>query len=95
MGGGGGKSSSCAELWADGPRLCVCEWLTCITCGPACESESVGVLLGLLLLTRLNDEPIDVAVCSSVLFCFFFFNRVCEVHQINEAKRKKIKQKLK
>lgn len=23
--GGGGISSSCVELWADGPRLCVCE----------------------------------------------------------------------
>lgn len=55
---GGAISSSCAELWVDGPRLCECEWLPCIIIwGPVCESESVGVLLGLLLLTRLSDDP--------------------------------------
>lgn len=36
--------------------VCRTTWPTC-----DCDSLSVGVLLGLELLTRLSDEPIDEA----------------------------------
>jgi hypothetical protein len=36
-------------------------FIGCSTTWPTCDSLSVGVLLGLELLTRLNDEPIDEA----------------------------------
>lgn len=64
------SSLSCsplAELWCDerGPKLyaCECELERCTWPTPPgpCDSESVGVLLGLLLLTRLSEEPMDEA----------------------------------
>lgn len=63
----GGASSSCAELWADLMWWCpmwleVEEEIPWLFCSKRWESLSVGVLLGLLLLTRLKEEPIDDAV---------------------------------
>lgn len=45
--------------------LIVCS-TTCPTCD--CDSLSVGVLLGLELLTRLSDEPIDEAKVVMMIF---------------------------
>lgn len=66
MGGGMGAdgtsvlSSSFADICADDgvwKLCCVRDSLMCIICAPVCDSESVGVLLGLLLLKWLSDEP--------------------------------------
>lgn len=67
MGGGMGAgatsvlSSSLADICADDgvwKLCCVNDSLMCIICAPVCDSESVGVLLGLLLLKWLSDEPV-------------------------------------
>lgn len=49
-------------------------WMGCSTTWPTCEcvSLSVGVLLGLELLTRLNEEPIDEARRE----CVKYYSRV-------------------
>lgn len=67
MGGGGNGrgtpsalSSSLADICADDgvwKLCCVSDSLMCIIWAPVCDSESVGVLLGLLLLKWLSDEP--------------------------------------
>lgn len=63
MGGGATSvlSSSLADICADDgvwKLCCVNDSLMCIICAPVCDSESVGVLLGLLLLKWLSDEPV-------------------------------------
>lgn len=65
MGGGGGAlssldTSSFTELSVICKLCCVDDSLTagCNICPLWCDSESVGVLLGVLLLTWLNDEAV-------------------------------------
>lgn len=60
-------------------------WMGCSTTWPTCEcvSLSVGVLLGLELLTRLNEEPIDEARREFVIHVKYY-SRVLNLYKVRQ-----------